>query len=160
MLKKYLIFGLLTSGVLLLSACGAPTNTNSITIDLTSNSNASVVNSNLVVINSNINAAVSNSNQSANLNSASNSVAIEILPFGFSPKSKTVKADTVVTWQNSSGTTVQIASDPHPTHTDLQDLNSGSLADGQAYSYTFKKLGTWGYHNHLNPTEKGEVVVE
>jgi hypothetical protein len=28
-----------------------------------------------------------------------------------------------------------------------------------AYEYTFVKVGTWHYHNHVNPADAGAVVV-
>jgi len=49
----------------------------------------------------------------------------------------------------------------HPTHTDLPSFNSlRTLNAGDIYSYTFTQVGTWRYHNHLNHTDEGTIVVE
>lgn len=146
-----------------MSACGTNINTNITIIDLTNNSNSTVLNINTANTNSNVsnvNFNHGNANLNSNTNSNQVSSTITIIFSGFTPSTLTVKVGSVVTWNNTSGSAVQVASDPHPTHTDLPDLNSGSLANGQTYSYTFNKIGTWGYHNHLDPTEKGTVVVE
>jgi plastocyanin len=86
---------------------------------------------------------------------------IEYGSTGFSPTTITVKVGDSVTWTNNSSSTVQVSSDPHPTHTDFPPLNSvGAIAPGSSKSFTFTKSGTFGYHNHLNPSDKGEVIVK
>lgn len=65
-----------------------------------------------------------------------------------------------VKWTNMDTTAHTVASNPHPTHTDLPGFVSGSIAKNASYSYTFTKAGTWGYHDHLNPSLKGSVVVK
>ena len=79
---------------------------------------------------------------------------------GFSPATFTVKAGTKVTWTNSSGTNVTVNSNPHPTHTDYDPLNLGSFKDGETLSLIFDKPGTYKYHDHLNPSRFGTIVVE
>ncbi|KKR82808.1 MAG: Plastocyanin [Candidatus Daviesbacteria bacterium GW2011_GWA2_40_9] len=79
---------------------------------------------------------------------------------GFSPATLTVKAGTTVTWVNKSGSNFSLNSNPHPVHTDYPPLNIGITGDGQSKSLTFDKLGTYGYHNHLNPSDTGEVIVQ
>lgn len=78
----------------------------------------------------------------------------------FDPSSVTVKSGDTVTWVNEDSTQHLVASDPHPTHTDLPGLQSGSLSQGQSYTFTFVKVGTFGYHCHLHPSMKGTVVVQ
>lgn len=79
---------------------------------------------------------------------------------GFSPATLTVKAGTTVTWINKSGADFSLDSNPHPVHTDYPPLNIGVIANGQSSSLTFDKPGTYGYHNHLNPSDTGEIIVE
>lgn len=79
---------------------------------------------------------------------------------GFSPAKLTIKAGTKVTWSNRSGNGATVNSDPHPIHTGYQPLNLGSFQNGETLSLTFDKPGTYGYHNHLNPSQKGTIVVE
>lgn len=79
---------------------------------------------------------------------------------GFNPDILTVKVGMTVTWINKSGEEAAIDSDPHPIHTSYPPLNLGTVADGASVSLTFDKAGTYHYHNHLNPSERGTIVVE
>jgi len=79
---------------------------------------------------------------------------------GFEPNSITIKVGETVTWTNNDSDEMWVASNPHPTHTDYPGFDElKSVTKGQTYSFTFTKEGTWGYHNHLNPGQKGVVVV-
>ena len=79
---------------------------------------------------------------------------------GFAPQTLKIKAGTKVTWINKSGTTANVSSDNHPTHLLYPFLNLGSFADESSVSVAFDKSGTYTYHNHLNPSQKGTVIVE
>ncbi len=96
--------------------------------------------------------------------SASDAVTITFGDSGFSPASSTVKSGGKITWTNNSKSAVQIASDPHPTHTANPELTNGqsvlSLVPGASSTVTVTKTGTWGFHDHLNPGVKGKVTVE
>lgn len=76
---------------------------------------------------------------------------------GFSPATITVKKGETVKFTNKSSSQMWVASDPHPTHTDYPGFDELQMAD--SYSFTFDNVGTWGFHNHLNPSTKGTVVV-
>ena len=65
-----------------------------------------------------------------------------------------------VNFKNDSTGNVQVQSDPHPTHTLFPELNIGVIVPGESKSVTFTTTGTKTYHNHLNPSQKGEIVVE
>lgn len=79
---------------------------------------------------------------------------------GFSPASVSVKAGTVVSFVNESGGPMWVASDPHPVHTLLSGFDALKGTDkGGTYEFTFAKVGTWTYHNHLKPAVKGTVIV-
>ncbi|MFH0711414.1 MAG: plastocyanin/azurin family copper-binding protein [Candidatus Aenigmatarchaeota archaeon] len=88
------------------------------------------------------------------------SSTVKIKNFAFTPNILVIKKGMTVTWSNEDSTPHQIASDPHPTHTDLPELVSGILSNGQNYSFTFTKTGTFGYHCHLHPSMKGTIVVQ
>jgi plastocyanin len=92
--------------------------------------------------------------------SGGNIVNIEIKNFSFSPAEITIKSGDTVKWTNQDEAPHLVASDPHPTHTDLPGLESKSLAKGDSYEFTFEKTGTYGYHCHLHPSMKGKIVVE
>lgn len=78
----------------------------------------------------------------------------------FSPATLTVKAGTKVTWVNKSGKTVDVESDPHPIHTSYPPMNFGPFSDGSSVTLVFDKPGTYRYHNHLNPSQTGTVIVQ
>lgn len=77
---------------------------------------------------------------------------------GFSPEGITVEAGTKVTWTNNSGSDMWVASNPHPVHTDFSSFDQKKAGD--SYSFTFEKAGTYDYHNHLNSSDTGSVVVK
>ena len=80
---------------------------------------------------------------------------------GFSPSKITIKVGDTVTFVNNSMDQMWVASNPHPTHTDLPGFDEkGFVVPGQYWNYTFTVTGSHGYHNHANPTMKGLVVVE
>jgi len=67
----------------------------------------------------------------------------------------------VVHFKNSSDDDFWPASDLHPTHAMYPEFDPKQpVAAGQTWSFTFTKVGTWKYHNHLNPLQTGVVVVE
>lgn len=88
---------------------------------------------------------------------------------GFTPNILTVKKGTTVTFKNDSAGDIRVASNPHPIH-DGYPTRGGcisstfdscaNIAPGQSWSFTFDESGTWGYHNHLNPTVTGTIVVQ
>lgn len=79
---------------------------------------------------------------------------------GFQPKESTVKKGQAVTFVNSANTALWVASAVHPTHQVLAGFDQkASVTKGGAYTYTFIKVGTWKFHNHLSPEMVGTVIV-
>jgi plastocyanin len=85
---------------------------------------------------------------------------ITLTPDGFSPATLTIKVGTTVRWVNKSGQLAAVDSDPHPTHTSYPPMNFGTFSDGSSVELVFDKAGTYHYHNHLNPSQRGTVVVQ
>lgn len=79
---------------------------------------------------------------------------------GFSPNQVKIKVGESVEFKNNATKTVQINSVPHPTHELYPDLNIGTIPPGQSKSATFAKAGTYQYHNHLNASQGGAIIVE
>jgi plastocyanin len=79
---------------------------------------------------------------------------------GFSPATTTVKSGDTVMIKNESSESVQFDSDPHPDHTDDVELNVGVIAPGESATFKVTKTGSHGYHNHLNSTRRGTLVVQ
>lgn len=79
---------------------------------------------------------------------------------GFAPNTLTVKKGTNVTFTNQSSKGMWVASALHPTHQLLPGFDQlKSVANGGTYEYTFEKVGTWKYHNHVAASDTGTVVV-
>src|SRR5258708_16087078 len=89
-----------------------------------------------------------------------NMQAITFTADGFLQKTVTIKAGTKVTWTNTSGNKATVNSNPHPAHTDYPPLNLGIFNNGETLSLVFDKPGTYGYHNHLNFTQGGTIIVK
>ena len=78
----------------------------------------------------------------------------------FSPSSITVMSGDKVTVANTSSVSVQFNSDPHPIHTDDTDLNVGAINAGDSAVFTATRAGTFGYHNHLDQTQRGMITIQ
>ncbi len=85
---------------------------------------------------------------------------VTITPSGFQPGSLTIKSGETVVWSNQGGGTGNVSSSPHPTHTDYPPLNLGDVAPGASVSLVFPTAGTYKYHNHLNPSQFGSIIVQ
>lgn len=80
---------------------------------------------------------------------------------GYEPRDAHVKSGSTVKWINQSTQPMWTASDFHPTHLILPEFdNRAGISTGESYSFTFKKTGSWKYHNHLRPADRGTVVVD
>ena len=80
---------------------------------------------------------------------------------GFSPATITVGVGEAVTFVNQSSRAMWIASNPHPIHTGLAGFDAKKgIGNGESFSFRFTKAGEFGYHNHLNLSDTGTVVVE
>lgn len=85
---------------------------------------------------------------------------VNITSAGFSPKEVTIKAGEAVTWMNGESVVHVVNSAVHPTHQLYLPLNLGNIQAGGKASLTFPTAGTYKYHNHLNPSLTGSIVVE
>lgn len=94
---------------------------------------------------------------------------------GFSPATLTIAQGTTVVFKNESSNPFWPASNVHPTHT-LYDGTTlqqhcanptsdtfdacGGIAPGTSWSFTFNKVGTWAYHNHMSVSHGGTIIVK
>jgi plastocyanin len=78
---------------------------------------------------------------------------------GFSPSTLTVKSGTVVTVKNESSNRVQFSSDDHPTHREDPEINMKTLAPGESGTFTATKVGTQGFHDHIDDSQVGTLIV-
>lgn len=80
---------------------------------------------------------------------------------GFSPANIAVKVGDTVTFVNGATEGMWVASAPHPVHTDYPEFDAKKVYNpGESYTFTFAKIGTWKFHNHLRPTNLGSVTVK
>lgn len=97
-------------------------------------------------------------------------VVVRITDEGFSPASVTVKKGQAVRWSNNADVASWPASAVHPTHAVYPQKGSADcsgssfdacsgVAPGESWSFTFTKVGSWKYHDHLKPSKTGTVVV-
>lgn len=100
----------------------------------------------------------------------SQSVVITHTNNGYTEKEITIKKGQTVTFLNESDRASWPASAYHPTHTVYPEKTNNDclgssfdacrgLEKGESWSFTFNKVGTWGFHDHLNASQTGKVVV-
>lgn len=85
---------------------------------------------------------------------------ITVSSAGFTPATIQVKPGTIITWKNSDNAPHHIASNPYPSDNSVADLNSKTLVAGRAYSYKVSGSKTIQYHDDLNPTHNGTIVIK
>lgn len=102
--------------------------------------------------------------------SAAASAVVSYDGASFSPAEVTVRKGGTVTF-TSTGANMWVASGPHPEHTGYDGTSRSAhcaagaassfdqCGTGASYSFTFDKAGTWPYHNHVDATKFGRVVV-
>lgn len=79
---------------------------------------------------------------------------------GFVPAGIKVNVGQTVKFISANGHSFWPASDPHPEHTAYSQFDSKtSVKAGNAFEFTFDEQGTYRYHNHLNPNERGVIKV-
>ena len=89
------------------------------------------------------------------------SAVVEITNEGFKPATLSINKGTLVTFVNKDAGQHSVASDPHPTHTNLSGFDSTNLNNEDTYFFVFNKIGTYNYHDELNPLQfKGTVIVK
>lgn len=101
-------------------------------------------------------------------------IMVKLTDSGYSPSTLTITKGATVTFKNESAGSMWTASAMHPAHTEYSGTSLSEhcpgvantsfdacrgYAPGESWSFTFQKVGTWGYHNHLNPSQWGKIIV-
>ena len=86
------------------------------------------------------------------------SVEVKYTESGFEPKEIRVKAGQSVLFNNDIR--IQVSSDPHPQHTINSELNGEVTLQGKGELLTLNRKGSFGIHDHLNPSNRATVIVE
>jgi plastocyanin len=99
-------------------------------------------------------------NQKRHTAQAAKVAEVRITPKGFEPATLVVKRGTRIAWINTDSKLHQVVSNPYPKGGDLPDLKSEILNDGQTYTYTANKFGSFGYHDQMRPTFNGTITIQ
>lgn len=102
----------------------------------------------------------STSNEKSTLPDTVAAATITYTDSGFSPSPLTVKKDDTIKIVNQSSVSLEFSSDDHPTHKADPELNMPIIQAGKDAMLKVTKTGTWGYHNHLKPSDEGRLTVE
>jgi plastocyanin len=78
---------------------------------------------------------------------------VNIANFAFSPSTLTVSRGTTVTWTNHDAAAHSVKSNGSGP------LHSGSLSQGESYSFQFNSPGTYSYHCCFHPSMVATVIV-
>ena len=97
--------------------------------------------------------------------SSAPAAVITIGTSGLNTKSVTVPRGSQVQFVNNDTTSHDMASNPHPEHTDCPEINSvGFLSPGQSrLTGNLNTARTCGYHDHNNPNNtalQGSITVQ
>jgi LPXTG-motif cell wall-anchored protein len=84
--------------------------------------------------------------------SAQDDMTVSIKDFSFDPAQITVAPGTTVTWTNEGPSA-------HTTTADDGSWDSGTLQQGEDFSFTFDKPGTYAYHCSIHPDMTASVKV-
>ncbi len=88
-------------------------------------------------------------------------IEIVYTPEGFNPSTINIKQGQTVQFTNKSGRPMWVASNVHPGHNDLPTFDQfKATGQNSVYKYTFDKPGIWKYHDHVNASMGGVVIVE
>src|SRR5688572_759296 len=93
---------------------------------------------------------------------AAPSATVEISAEGFQPQTIRIKKGETVTWVNKDAAAHHVVADPFTGTESSHTLNSDSpLAQDESYTSTFEEVGTFSYHDQLDPAAfRGTVIVE
>ncbi|MDP9478057.1 MAG: cupredoxin domain-containing protein, partial [Actinomycetota bacterium] len=88
-------------------------------------------------------------------------VVVHLTDEGFEPRSVEVVAGKTVVFENVDDEGHWPASDDHPTHEVYPAFDPKKpIQPGTSWSVNLDRPGGWKYHDHMNPTLTGEIVVK
>jgi plastocyanin len=79
--------------------------------------------------------------------------SIEITESSFQPNPMTIEVGTTVTWINRGSTEQEVAASNAA-------FDSGKIAPGGQYQYTFSKAGTFDYYSKTTSSMTGKIIVK
>jgi plastocyanin len=100
-----------------------------------------------------------NSSSLSTTTSSKPTAVIQLTSTGFVPATLSVKVGTPITWRNTDAAPHRVASNPYPQDSTIPGLHSMNLVSGSSYTYTPPTVGVIHYHDDLNPTHNGTIMV-
>ncbi len=100
------------------------------------------------------NAATSDDDATPAAAAATGAVAVDIVNFAFNPVTIEVKVGDTVTWTNSDAASHTVTQKPSGS-----GFQSGTMKQGDTFSYTFDTAGTFDYYCEFHAGMTGQVVV-
>jgi hypothetical protein len=86
---------------------------------------------------------------------------IKMTPSGFEPQTITLDTNSTVIFINEDQVDRWPASDFHPTHTEYSEFDpKRAIKVSESWLFKPTKVGTFKFHDHLNPHLRGTLVVE
>ncbi len=82
----------------------------------------------------------------------SSATAVKAINFAFQPQTLSVKVGTVVTFQNNDSAT-------HTFTANDGTFDSGRIAPGQSFSFTFASAGSFAFHCQIHSSMTGTITV-
>ncbi len=80
---------------------------------------------------------------------------------GFSPNIIEINRGETVEFINQSRRPMWVASNEHPAHGILPTFDQFTVSGfGTSWQYTFDQVGEWVYHDHVNASMEGTVIVQ
>jgi plastocyanin len=84
---------------------------------------------------------------------ATSGTSVSLANIAISPTSLTINAGQSVTWTNNDSVT-------HHLVGDKGEFDSGDMAPGAKFTFTFKTAGSVNYHCTIHPSMTGTIVVK
>ena len=91
---------------------------------------------------------------------AVSAVTITLTEKGFEPREVTLLKGGTVTFRTTTGQQYWPASNLHPEHTIYPEFDSKlPIAPDKEWSFTFDRVGSWGFHDHMRSYFAGIIHV-
>jgi len=79
---------------------------------------------------------------------------------GYVPKELVVEPGTLVAFTNLTESDFWPASSYHPAHSIYPEFDAKqSIGAGETWTFKFNKEGSWEFHDHLQPSSRGNILV-
>ena len=79
---------------------------------------------------------------------------------GFTPAVLRIRKGDSIKFSTNLDRSFWPASDPHPTHSGFSAFDPmGNIKPNESWTFKFQQSGTWSYHNHVDPSSRGQITV-